>query len=108
MGAAKSAKERMQAYRARAKARGAVVAADDQDKQNARRARKRLAGIGYYDPAQKRAQNLVSAALRRNQITRQPCEICGSIKVEAHHDDYSKPLEVRWLCRVHHEEHHHA
>ncbi len=33
----------------------------------------------------------------------QPCEVCGStVRVVAHHDDYSKPLEIRWLCRSHH------
>jgi hypothetical protein len=32
----------------------------------------------------------------------QPCEVCGATKVEKHHPDYSKPLEVRWLCREHH------
>jgi len=27
------------------------------------------------------------------------CSQCGKLrKVTAHHDDYSKPLEVRWLC----------
>lgn len=40
--------------------------------------------------------------VRRGLITRKPCEICGKEKVEAHHDDYNKPLEVRWLCVKHH------
>ena len=28
----------------------------------------------------------------------EPCEGCGDPKAQKHHDDYSKPLEVRWLC----------
>jgi len=36
------------------------------------------------------------------KLKRQPCEVCGSLDTQAHHDDYSKPLEVRWLCQLHH------
>jgi hypothetical protein len=41
-------------------------------------------------------------ALKNGILIRKPCEICGSKKVHGHHDDYSKPLEVRWLCPKHH------
>lgn len=37
------------------------------------------------------------------ELPRSPCEVCGkTIGVHAHHDDYSKPLLVRWLCARHH------
>lgn len=45
-------------------------------------------------------------AIKAGALLRQPCEVCGKIKVDAHHDDYAKPLEVRWLCKSHHNEHH--
>ncbi len=46
----------------------------------------------------RRATVIVSRALKAGKITRTPCS-CGNPKVEAHHDDYSQPLQVRWLCR---------
>lgn len=63
---------------------------------------------GYQDrcPEKKRATVTVNNAVRDGRLFKQPCEICGEQKVEAHHDDYSKPLEVRWLCIKHHKEHH--
>lgn len=44
--------------------------------------------------------------IRSGRLIKQPCEVCGSKIVEAHHDDYEKPLDVRWLCKKHHAEHH--
>lgn len=48
----------------------------------------------------------VSRAISSGRLTREPCEVCGATKVHAHHDDYNKPLDVRWLCPRHHQEHH--
>ena len=46
-----------------------------------------------------RAHRILNGALKRGYMTRQPCERCGAEKTDAHHDDYSRPLDVRWLCR---------
>ena len=56
--------------------------------------------------AKKKARNMVSIRLARGTMQRQPCEVCGAEPAEAHHDDYSKPLIIRWLCKPHHEDHH--
>lgn len=39
-------------------------------------------------------------------IEKKPCQVCGAFDSQAHHEDYSKPLEVIWLCRRHHLETH--
>ena len=40
-------------------------------------------------------------------LIKDTCKVCGTNEnVEAHHEDYSKPLEIIWLCRNHHREHH--
>lgn len=52
---------------------------------------------------EKRAAHvLVGNYLRDGKIIKKPCERCGSEHSEAHHDDYSKPLEIMWLCKTHH------
>lgn len=72
----------------------------------------RIAGnkakVAYLErnPIKRAAHNKVSNAVRDGRLERQPCEICGDEIVHAHHDDYAKPLEVRWLCVKHHQEWH--
>lgn len=58
------------------------------------------------DPEKDDARRRVRLAVRAGKLIRLPCEVCGETKSEGHHDDYSKPLDVRWLCRAHHVEHH--
>lgn len=41
-------------------------------------------------------------AIQRGDLVRQPCEVCGIGSTQAHHPDYSKPLDVNWLCVNHH------
>lgn len=53
-------------------------------------------------PHKRAAHIAVGNAIRQGRLVKQPCEVCGDSNVDAHHDDYSKPLEVRWLCRKHH------
>lgn len=57
-------------------------------------------------PEKRKARTAVSNALRDGRLFKQPCQVCGNTKSEAHHPDYSKPLEVEWLCKLHHEEVH--
>lgn len=54
----------------------------------------------------RRAHSAVAYAVRTGKLVRSPCERCGEERTEAHHDDYSKPLDVRWLCKRCHDEHH--
>ena len=59
------------------------------------------------NPEKHRAHGFVKRALKSGKLVRQPCEVCGSSKkIRAHHNDYSQPLEVMWLCNDHHIERH--
>ena len=56
----------------------------------------------------KEARNYLNRLIRKGLMKRSNCEVCGSDKnLEAHHDDYSRPLDVVWLCRIHHDDYHH-
>ncbi len=46
----------------------------------------------------RRAHGLLLRALARGDIKKHPCVKCGNLRVHGHHEDYSKPLNVVWLC----------
>ena len=74
-----------------------------------RRAYKRKRERLYRDrePQKYKARQAVGNAIRDKRLFRRPCEKqpCNS-KAQAHHEDYSKPLEVIWLCFKHHRAEH--
>lgn len=57
-------------------------------------------------PEKYKAHNILNNAIRDKKIKKMNCEICGD-KAHAHHDDYTKPLDVCWLCPIHHQSLHH-
>lgn len=75
-------------------AKGKLIASTTQTKQYAKFPKKIIARV------------LVHRAKKNGKIKELPCKVCRNLKVEAHHADYSKPLEVVWFCKSHHVEAH--
>jgi hypothetical protein len=58
------------------------------------------------NPSKYKAHNTVNNAIRDGNLFSQPCETCDDVQSVAHHDDYAKPLNVRWMCQAHHKQWH--
>ncbi|WP_312531034.1 hypothetical protein [Paracoccus sp. (in: a-proteobacteria)] len=71
-------------------------------KSQTRQANWRRANLSKYT-----AHLAVQRALVSGKLEKQGCEVCGHEVVDAHHDSYDEPLNVRWLCRRHHIKLHH-
>ena len=56
-------------------------------------------------PLRRAAHIITGNAIRDGRLKKEPCFICGG-KSEAHHPDYSRPLDVVWLCVLHHKQAH--
>jgi hypothetical protein len=45
----------------------------------------------------------VALAIKEGRLETQPCVVCGgTLRIERHHADYSKPFDVAFLCCRHH------
>lgn len=66
------------------------------------RSRKKQRSLKPYPKNQRDASVKINRAIRDGKISRKPCVICGKAKAEGHHQDYSKPYDVIWLCPEHH------
>jgi len=60
----------------------------------------------YRYPEKEAARKILQYAVRRGEVIRKNCEVCGSKYSQGHHDNYTKPLEVKWFCSLHHTEYH--
>lgn len=102
--------EKVMAYdRSRGMLPHRVAARKEYEKTDAGKKAMRRASIKYIAqyPERKPANNLLYSALRSGKIKKEPCQKCGSThRINGHHDDYYKPLDVKWLCAKHHKDYH--
>jgi hypothetical protein len=62
----------------------------------------REAAVRYVEKYMKNNPEKITAWKTSKKLPMKPCEVCGNPKGEKHHPDYTKPLDVVYLCRVHH------
>lgn len=53
------------------------------------------------NPDKYKATSRINHLVEKGKLTKPiACEVCGTVgRVEAHHADYSKPLDVMWVCK---------
>ena len=81
----------------RVKARHARYQQSEAGKEAGSKAKRKWARL---NPIRRGANDIVNNAVRDGKLEKSyACSVCGSEgRIHGHHDDYAKPLDVRWLC----------
>lgn len=58
------------------------------------------------NPNAANAHQKVYQYIKKGKLQRQPCKICGEQNAYGHHQDYSRPLAILWLCASCHKKWH--
>jgi hypothetical protein len=69
---------------------------------NRERIKREQAAYAAANPEKMEARKLLRKAVETGALIPEPCLFCDAPKTEGHHHDYSKPLDVTWLCKRHH------
>ena len=52
-----------------------------------------------HNQEKRKVHKIVEYAVKRGELVRECCQRCGAIKnIQSHHDDYSRPFHIMWLC----------
>jgi len=68
--------------------------------------RKRRAQKDPFSEIRKQTRNKTRQLVIDGKIKKKNCLICNCKEVVAHHEDYSNPFNIIWLCEKHHKEYH--
>jgi len=54
----------------------------------------------------KKTRTKTKDLINKGKLPKKPCVVCQSHEVVPHHEDYSNPFKVIWLCEAHHKAYH--
>ncbi len=58
------------------------------------------------NPEKDAAEKILRRQVALGNILKKTCYKCSATRTHAHHEDYTKPLDVIWCCAFHHKEIH--
>jgi len=67
--------------------------------QQMRECRPRHKSLSIEQRAKANARSYANVYLKRGKIKKGKCCVCNSKDSQMHHEDYTKPTDILWLCR---------